>query len=553
MKVPVYWMTNHDNVDSFGPWDTGLLRDMFDGKLWPTAMRPVHHINVRSINDSDDRAVVVLPARHHYSDDDVDWLNRELLRLKAVVLILVGDEDGAFPWKRIVHPHIKFWAQMPNPDHYFDMASFAFFFGNGWRHGFPEIAKAAVPRTGDRRYDWMFAGQVTNTPRKRAANGLKRAAVRTKGAMLETDGFGKGMTVEGYAAQLADAWVAPAPGGPVHVDTFRLYEALELGCVPLVDALPAQGEVPSQYWRMVYGDDHPFVTVGDWDSVGGMIEATNARPQLASALMSTWWQQHKRNIVKRMENDLRFIGIDVPHWTKMTALVTTSPVPGNPDTDIIMETMASIPEGCEVIVACDRVRPEQGRLSRSYDEFLYRIAAWCEHDAIGFVPFIAPAWSHQAALTRQALSMVDTPALLFMEHDAPIVPDETIDWQPCIDVVADGHLHVLRFHHEAHVLPEHAHLMIDDRTVEMVGVPIRRTRQWSQRPAIYNTHYLRRVLSRYFTPESKAFIEDRMHSVAQHESGHRLAIYHPDSGNIKRSYHLDARGDAPKFDESQVW
>lgn len=550
--TPVFWLTNHEHIDAWGPWDTGLLQHLLAGRLWPTAMKVDEYRNVDEIPDEfhGERGVVILPARHHYSDADVVWLNLQIGKLAGVVLMLCGDEDAGFPWKQIRHDNIRFWAQMPDPANYADMAHFAYFFGNGWRVEFPEWAARHVPRTAERTNPWMFAGQVTNIPRKRAANGLRKAQTRISGLLLETDGFARGMDGEEYARLLADTWVAPCPGGPQHVDTFRLYEALESGCIPLVDGLPARSDRPTPYWRML---DTDLTAISDWDGVGGIIEALMGDPVMTAASTSAWWQQRKRAMVRRMEDDLRAIGCDIPAWSRATALVTTSPVPSNPDTDIIMETLASIPDGCEIVIACDGVRPEQESMSGPYAEFLYRIVTWCEHDAVGAVPFLSTRWAHQADLTRQALQHVHTPAVLFMEHDAPLVTDEPIDWGGCVEITAEGLLHVLRFHHESHVLPAHEHLMIDHRTETVLGVPLRRTRQWSQRPALYNSQYLRRILAKYFSPTARGFIEDRMHSVAQHERGHRLAIYHPDGGNIKRSYHLDARADAPKFDDSQVF
>jgi hypothetical protein len=155
---------------------------------------------------------------------------------------------------------------------------------------------------------------------------------------------------------------------------------------------------------------------------------------------------------------------------------------------------------------------------------------------------------------REALfRWVDTDNVLMVEHDTPLVADEPIDWAACEQLVAQRAVDVLRFHHEAHVPREHRHLMIDHETIEMMGVPLRRTVQWSQRPHLASTAYYARMLQRHFSSEARCFIEDRMHGIAQQfPREHRLAIYHPD-GNIKRSYHLDGRQGEPKYDESQVW
>jgi hypothetical protein len=88
----------------------------------------------------------------------------------------------------------------------------------------------------------------------------------------------------------------------------------------------------------------------------------------------------------------------------------------------------------------------------------------------------------------------------------------------------------------------------------MMGGPLRRTRQWSQRPHLAGAGYYADMLQSEFSPQARCFIEDRMHSIASsHPERHRLAIYHPETGNVKRSYHLDGRQGDPKFDDEQVW
>lgn len=550
MSTEIFWLSRHPEIDAIGPWDTGLLRHLFEGRL---ARNRVEYTSswrtVDSLPDDhgNEPAIVVLPARHHYKD--VTWLNNELSKLKSVVLVLVGDEDAKFPWKQVVHGRIRFWVQMPDPKNYGDMMPWAFFFGNGWRYEFPdEVNKHGF----DRRDNWVFAGQVTNAARVRAVKGLRHANRRVPGLLLETDGFARGIEMPAYVEALAGSWVAPAPGGPMSVDTFRLYEALEAGCVPLVDHFPATGESASAYWRNVYPDGFPFDTVFQWDGVGGLIESVMENPYWYSAACSSWWQQTKRAMVRRMESDLAELGTEVI-VPRVTAVVTTSPVPGNPSLDMITETILSIPPEFDVIVACDGVRPEQEHLADGYKEFMYRLCVACERDPRfeNVTPYVSPRWLHQAGLTRSVLArptLVDTHAILFMEHDTPIVPDEPIDWSPAVEIVAEGFLHVLRFHHEAHVHEEHEHLMTDHQTNDILGLPVRRTRQWSQRPHLANTDYYRRILDQNFPAAARTMIEDRMHSVAQWQRGHRIAVYHPDGGNIKRSYHLDGRGDEPKFD-----
>ena len=552
IPVPIIWLSRHEGIDAIGPWDTGILQRIFKNELWPTG------VQFTSSWGNDTRVpplfcggpgVVVLPARHHY--DDIAWLNEEIAKLSGVLLILSSDEEGQFPWRDIKHDNIRLWVQSSDDAAYVD-CTWAYRFGYGWRYEFPDWAKTHVPRVGRRSNPWAFAGQITNLARKRAAAGLRISQKLARGKLIESKGFSQGLQGLDYAQLLAETWVAPCPAGPYTPDTFRLYEALESGCIPFVDHSMPDGKMAG-FWTETYPGGTPFQTVYDWRRAGEDIVRAMHHPQRLSAQCSAWWQQQKRAMVKRLETDLRHIGCAVEPWTKVTAIVTSSPTISNPSTEIIMETLNSIPSGVEVLVALDGVRPEQAHLTEAYDEFLYRICAWCEHDARAAIPIVATSHLHQAGMTRLALGHIDTPAVLYIEHDTPLLTDRYIDWEGCIEVVAANHLDVLRFHHEELILAVHEDLMIDHETKEMLGVPLRRTRQWSQRPSLYNTAYLRHILETHFSLNARCFIEDRMHSPAQTQPGHRLAIYHPDGHGIRRSGHLDGRAGADKYSDSQIF
>lgn len=539
--IPVIWLSLHEGIDARGPWDTRILEAMFDGSLWPHHLTFTHH-DGPTLHGG---AIIVVPARHHCSPEDVETINLTASAYESVLLILCGDEEGRFPWKDIKHDNIRFWVQMPDPKHYADMADFGFFFGNGWGAATPELITEGWPEMDSKDTLWSFSGQVTNSRRKQAANGLQKASTRVAGSFRPTQGFAQGLPSAEYARELAHSWVVPCPSGPCSVDTFRVYEALEAGCIPLVDTQTPRGE--TNYWDFVYGNN-PLPKVSDWGDVGGLIEVLLARRCRIAAECSAWWQKQKSVMVHRLISDLVELKMTPEHAPDIQVVVTSSPVPSNPSINIILETLASVKQqlgSVEILIACDGVRPEQEHMTKAYEAYLFYLCMWARTRP-NVLPLISDQWGHQANLTRRALQYVTSPCFLFMEHDTPF-NERDIDWQGAIDVVSSGHLDVLRFHHEAQVLEVHEHLMIDHETKSIVGVPLRRTVQWSQRPHLANTEYYRRILRDNFPLTSRTMIEDRMHSVAQWQHGHRLAIYHPD-GDIKRSEHLDGRGSESKYE-----
>jgi hypothetical protein len=67
------------------------------------------------------------------------------------------------------------------------------------------------------------------------------------GTFIPTKGFTQGDPHDLYYRQMADAKVAPAPSGPETPDSFRLFEALESGCVPIADTRVPKNNFSDNY------------------------------------------------------------------------------------------------------------------------------------------------------------------------------------------------------------------------------------------------------------------------------------------------------------------
>ena len=150
-------------------------------------------------------------------------------------------------------------------------------------------------------------------------------------------------------------------------------------------------------------------------------------------------------------------------------------------------------------------------------------------------------------MTAHELKTVTTPLLLFVEHDTPL----TKDW-PVADLIKPllGHeADLVRMNYDYRLHPDHAHLLVDEETTVMHGLPYRRTLQWSQRPHLARVDKYRQWLADWFEPGERFMIEDRLHSVVQRYPWGRFKIfmYTPD-GDMQRSIHRDARAGDVKWD-----
>ena len=244
------------------------------------------------------------------------------------------------------------------------------------------------------------------------------------------------------------------------------------------------------------------------------------------------------------------------HLNDVTIVMATSVLPSHPDTRIIDETVSAIRKhfpNNEIIMQIDGLREEQKNRKIDYDEYKNRILWKCLHEWDNVLPIIFNKHSHQTIMMKETINLIKTSLLLYVEGDAPLTEDH-IDWQKCLDMFEYDQANTIRFHFEARIPKEHAHLMFGLENNFM------KTSQWSQRPHLSRVAYYRNIV----LPKSwdYNFIEDGFHGVViedcklYKEDGwnkHKLWIYHPE-GNIKRSYHLDGREGTRKFTtDDLVW
>lgn len=102
------------------------------------------------------------------------------------------------------------------------------------------------------------------------------------------------LPVDAYRAFMDSILFAPCPKGFVSPDSFRLFEALEAGCIPIVEK---KGPGLADYYTTVFGP-HPIPTVDDWAEApdlmrrllnGGAIEGLRLE-------CLAWWQTYRQRV-----------------------------------------------------------------------------------------------------------------------------------------------------------------------------------------------------------------------------------------------------------------
>lgn len=532
--IHVLWLSYYPNVPKRGYWDHGMQESVVKG---------CHHVYEMADIPAGEGAIVCFPAKAH--EHDIPRLNADLAALPWVLLVLAEDECGDFNTDKLTHPNMRVWVQTPwlgryaRVDHPLPV---------GYRTDRPEPLKLA------KDLDWFFCGQITHSRRQACARQLRNME---GGHLVETICFGAtieqgGLSYPDYLAAMARAKVIPCPSGNVTPDSFRLWEALEAGCVPIADGLSPRSDFPAGYWDVV-APGHPWPVVEDWSMLGFQMAQVLAEWDSLAARCGAWWLRFKRDLRVKLEDTLAELGAPLTERERVTILIPTSPIPDHPSTAHIVETVNSIRqyaelEHAEIIISCDGIRPEQEDLRPRYLEYIRDLLWLAHHEWTNVLVVVHEEHLHQVEMCRRALPLVRTEAILYVEHDTPLC--DPIPWAGMVAALEE--LDVVRFYHETAIPHEHGYLHRGELVVD--GHRFERTVQWSQRPHLARAAWYGEMLDANFSAEARTFVEDKMHSVAQSPRWNgAIGIYLPEGDSIRRSRHTDGRGGADKFDGGLIF
>jgi len=169
-----------------------------------------------------------------------------------------------------------------------------FFLPLGYKAGFAKPGHAPKPASA-RKYVWSFAGDGKKLTR---AEMLSAMGAVPNGFTHLTSGFGAvdALPTADYRALLDETIFAPSPSGWSNLDSFRVYEALEAGCIPIVEKRPS-----FDYFTTLLGP-HPIPTITTWAEGAELVQRLQAANEIERIRLdcAAWWAAYKPKLAQSL-------------------------------------------------------------------------------------------------------------------------------------------------------------------------------------------------------------------------------------------------------------
>ena len=160
------------------------------------------------------------------------------------------------------------------------------------------VLSAETKPSTQRRYRWCFVGNPIAT--RPAMISAFRTWTPNLCQIYDAGAGGRRPLSHGdFIDTLQDTVFCPAPMGNVMAETWRLYEALEAGAIPILER-----RLTLDYYRDLFGE-HPLPTFSSWRSAAHYAKAMWERPAELDRLQTdvTHWWREKRGALQRQTQE----------------------------------------------------------------------------------------------------------------------------------------------------------------------------------------------------------------------------------------------------------
>jgi len=181
------------------------------------------------------------------------------------------------------------------------------FFGLGYKRNFNKVK--TIKDSENREYVWSFAGTF-HGEREQAISVFEEMGPHKTHSC---SGFcaENSLSTEEYSQLLRNTQFALCPVGQDSCDSFRLYEALEAGCIPITQSNSKSLIFRPSYWKGIFNatEELPFVIVETWeeglDKMKKLIYENKVNETQKACI--SLWEKYKSIWKKQIEEKSRIL------------------------------------------------------------------------------------------------------------------------------------------------------------------------------------------------------------------------------------------------------
>lgn len=161
------------------------------------------------------------------------------------------------------------------------------------------MSRSEIVRPADiRRFAWSFTGEfkASRIEMRNALEGLHPELMTATDSISAVNR--KKLSKDEFASILGDTVFSPCPMGNVILETWRFYESLEMGCIPLLEKRKGL-----DYFTDLLGP-HPVPSFQSWAEARRYAEAEFANKAgllHTQAVIHSWWQAHKAAVKSQVK------------------------------------------------------------------------------------------------------------------------------------------------------------------------------------------------------------------------------------------------------------
>ena len=280
--IKLFWNThnqnkpnpNKSNKENARDKQWGLYHKDYSDKWIYEILNKIEFEIIQSDRDLKNEDILIIVDSSIEEKEDL-YTKLELI-CSRMFLIHLGDESGAYDSSLIYNKFNYVWR--------------AFCLPLGYKSG--TLFKKEIV---ERKYKWAFLG----TPHKSSRHDLLFQLSDIEPSFFhKTKKFNeKIIDVSEMSGILTSTEFIPCPNGFVHPETYRLYEALECGCIPIV-------ENAYKYYDRLF-PNNPFIKVDRWIEAKPVIRGWGD-DQIKQKLEEcrTWWSQYKNQLQEFIINKI---------------------------------------------------------------------------------------------------------------------------------------------------------------------------------------------------------------------------------------------------------